>query len=364
MDTLVDDKTGDLMGKKYRVRLDVILEVDGEKLMDSRLARILLLIEKHGSILAAARTLGIPYSRAWDYILKAERVYGDKIVEARRGGRRGGGARLTEKGKELLREYLDIYRRLTKRDLEVKEIRIIPPDIEYMGSHDPGVNRISAIMREKYGLIMDHQWVGSGLGIASIVMGEADLAGIHIYDRDTDNYNLPYIRKSIYSSHIALIRGYKRSIGFATRHRMSIDEILDGLLSGKLVLVNRQKASGTRILLDTLIMVKTGYENLDEIVSKIKGYEDEVNTHFEVAEKVASGEADVGLCIEWVAKQYGLEFIRIKWEHFDFVVGRESIHSEWFEKLVETLRSDEFRSYMSGLKGYEIPDDIGTIIYP
>ncbi len=352
------------MEKKFSVRLDVILEINGAKVMDSRLARILMLIDKHGSILAASRILGIPYSRAWDYILKAEHALGQKIVEARRGGRKGGGARLTETGKRLLKEYLELYRKLTKRELEVREVEIIPPDIEYMGSHDPGVSRLSAIMREKYGLVMEHHWLGSGLGIASIVMGEADLAGIHILDSETGEYNVPYIRKSIYSQYIALIRGYKRSIGFVTRHSMSIDEIIDGLLSGKLVLVNRQKASGTRILLDTMIADRVGHGNLEEAVKGIKGYENEVHTHFGVAEKVASGEADVGLCIEWVARQYGLEFKRVKWEYFDFAISRESMDNDWVQKLIDTLMSDEFKKYLSNLKGYDIPEDIGFFLYP
>ncbi len=353
------------MSRKYNAEIDVILKSNENKILDSKLAKILVLIDKYGSILAASKALGIPYSRAWEYILKAENAIGKKIIKAKRGGKKGGGARLTSKGRELLDYYLRIYRRITHRELELREFKIVFPDIMYMGSHDPGVNRLSAILREKYNIIMEIQWLGSGKGIASLMIGDADIVGIHIYDRSTGSYNLPYITSFIYSQYVMVIRGYSRSIGFVTRRRVGLREILGDLLSGRLRLINRQKASGTRILLESILLDYLGVDKLsEEILFNIKGYYDEVKTHFEVAEKVASGEADVGICIEWAARQYVLEFIPVKWENFDFVIKREDCNNDNILKLIDALRSAEFKNYLNNLHGYRIPDNIGKIIYP
>ena len=72
------------MSRKYNAEIDVILKSNENKILDSKLAKILVLIDKYGSILAASKALGIPYSRAWEYILKAENAIGEKIIKAKK----------------------------------------------------------------------------------------------------------------------------------------------------------------------------------------------------------------------------------------------------------------------------------------
>ena len=81
------------------------LEVDGKPLMGEGGAEILEAIDHSGSISEAARSLGMSYYFVWSYLKRMEELLGESIIETRRGGRKGGGARLTEKGKTLLKEY-------------------------------------------------------------------------------------------------------------------------------------------------------------------------------------------------------------------------------------------------------------------
>ncbi len=350
--------------RRLGVRVDVVLEIDGRPVIDSRTAAILALVEKHGSLLAAARILGIPYSRTWEAIVRAERAIGFRLIEAKRGGRGGGGARLTQDGKKVLEEYMRVYRRVTGREFVVEKPLGGLPDLVYMGSHDPGVEILGGIIRKMGVEHIELSWTGSGLGLAALALGEADLAGIHLLDPETGEYNNPYIKRHWLEGKVALVRGYDREIGFMTRSPMTLEEVLDGLVRGELKLVNRQRGAGTRVLLDTILEKHARKLGIDPetLPRRIRGYEREVETHLDVARMVASGEADVGLGIRWAASHYGLYFTRVTWENFDFVIPLHRMEREPVKKALEALVSKEFRKQLGRLEGYRVPSDIGTRI--
>jgi len=349
--------------RKLKARGTLILEVDGVKVVDEKLARLLLLIQRKESILSAAKALNMPYSRAWEAIAKAERILNVKLIEPKRGGRGGGGAKLTKLGEEILNRYIDEYRKLFGRGFGIEELEVEVPDIVYAGSNDILLEHVMGLLKNRGVESIEVAWVGSSGGLTLLMLGEADLAGIHLYDPRSGEYNLPYISRYWLENRVILARGYEREIGFASRRHF--DDPLDALISGKAKLVNRNLGSGTRVQLDHLLKKKAEEIGRDfkELVKTIKGYENEVKTHLDVVKAIISGEADLGLTIRWAAEKYGLKFKSLGWEKFDFAISADSYDRPQLRKFLEILSSSELKKLTEQLKGYRIDDDCGEIIY-
>ncbi|MEM1576865.1 MAG: LysR family transcriptional regulator, partial [Archaeoglobaceae archaeon] len=91
--------------EEITVRYEALIEYRGDKIVDFRIASILRALDENKSLISASRALGIPYAKLWNTISRLERLNGKKIVEARKGGREGGKAELTDFGKKLLEVY-------------------------------------------------------------------------------------------------------------------------------------------------------------------------------------------------------------------------------------------------------------------
>lgn len=112
--------------------------------------------------------------------------------------------------------------------------------------------------------------------------------------------------------------------------------------------VNRQKGAGTRILCDHL-MKKTGLSPED-----INGYFHEEFTHTSVAALIAAGNADAGLGIYSAAKMYGLDFIPLCNEEYDFLIAEKYVDDEKVRAFLSVLGSEEFKERLSSLGGYTV----------
>ena len=144
---------------------------------------------------------------------------------------------------------------------------------------------------------------------------------------------------------------------------MDVEEIIKGLLEGKLKLVNRPAGSGTRILLDQLLAREAAKKGIStaEIPRKVKGYNNIVKTHSDVAAVIARGEADVGLAVEWVAHGHGLSFTPVTWEEFDFTTLASKATTKTVKEFTKLLRSNEFTKVLRELKGYEKSSEMGSV---
>ncbi|ABM80208.1 substrate-binding domain-containing protein [Hyperthermus butylicus] len=343
-------------------RLEVKLYCDGF-VVDEQLVSLLIAVDKYGSILRAARAVGLAYSRAWECIARAEHALGVKLVEARRGGRGGGGARLTEAGRELIARFVEAYRSLTGQEFQ-PSLAAAGERVElgvYAGSHDIAVERLLGILRGR-GVVFEAHWLGSIRGVASVLLEEADVAGIHIYTGE--GYNIPYLRNTLPRGVAVLVKGYERLLGFVSREQMSLDEILEGIIRGRLRLVNRQKGTGTRLVLDDLLAREAKRHGIDpaKIPEIVKGYSVEARTHMEVAGVVARGEADVGLALQAAALLHGLSFTPVRWEQFDFLIPRSRLKTRPVEQFLEALSSKEFHEVLSTLPGYRVASNTGDIL--
>lgn len=219
-----------------------------------------------------------------------------------------------------------------------------------IGSHDPLLDEISDIMRQTWNdLSMSSSHVGSMGGIMAIRRGEAHVAGIHLLDELSGEYNTAYIKKYFPKGGVRLIECVNRTQGLmlAKGNPKNIRSIHD-LLQPGVRYVNRQKGSGTRILCDFLCRK----ENID--TSKIYGYDREEFTHTAVAALIAADSADAGMGVYSAARLYELDFIPVCEEQYDLLVPDYAWDTQMVRRLIETLQSKEFRQRLIKMGGYSL----------
>jgi putative molybdopterin biosynthesis protein len=166
-------------------------------------------------------------------------------------------------------------------------------------------------------------------------------------DETSGEYNKVYIRKYIPEGGVQLVRCVRRSQGLivAKGNPLGIKGIED---LPRLRYVNRQKGSGTRILMDFLLK-QAGLNS-----EGIKGYEREEITHTAVAAAVAAGSADAGMGILAAARIYDLDFIPICEEEYDFLIAAESQDHPQFQRFMQILRSEELARRLEAMGGYKL----------
>jgi putative molybdopterin biosynthesis protein len=238
---------------------------------------------------------------------------------------------------------------------ELKEVVII-------GSHDV----LLPMLLTKLG-IMDRVslgFVGSYRGLQLLKKGYIDISPIHLLDPISGEYNVPFIEKDNELRNKAiLIRGYRRRLVLAFRkgNPKNIKGFED-LLRPDIRFINRNKGSGTRIYIDKVLedMAKKRGQSLAEIMRSINGYWYEVSTHTGVAAAIAQGRADVGVCTEYSAVLYKLDYIPLTWEYYDFLVNIQSLSKNAVEKFIEGLRNPSIMQLVNSFTGYEVPAEMGS----
>jgi len=226
-----------------------------------------------------------------------------------------------------------------------------------IGSHDVIMDVAADLMNlggKQYTLSSSH--VGSMGGILAMRNGETHIAPIHLLDEATGGYNISYIKRYIKDRDMSLIKCVKRTQGLIVEkgNPMNIKTLAD-IAERKARFVNRQRGSGTRLLLD-YNMKKMNIGPAD-----ILGYEREEFTHLKVAAAVAAGDADCGLGVYSAAVLMDLDFVPICYEEYDIAVPTEFLEDDRVKEFIEVIKSDKFISELRRLGGYEF-DEIGKII--
>ncbi|RLE93034.1 MAG: hypothetical protein DRN04_08425 [Thermoprotei archaeon] len=348
---------------ELQFEVDLVVKLRDKIIMNKSTALLLKAIQEKGSILAACRALKIPYSRGWETIARLERMLGLKVIEASRGGAKRGGASLTEVGEKLLEKYFEKYRKLVEKEEAIGEAKA--PDLVLAGSHDPILEEIIESFKEKCPeLDIEVSWIGSAGGLASLMLGEADIAGTHLYDEETKTYNIPFLKRYWLEDKVIVIKGFERNLGFVYHPSVKFTGV-DDILEGKVKVVNRILGSGTRTFFDLLLKKKALEKNIDpySIPKIVKGYNLEVKTHYDVAKAILDGKAEVGLTLEYIADKYGLKYIPIQWENYDFAVHLNSLKKKYVKKLLDYLKSSKVINTIKAAKGYRLPFNYSKIIY-
>ncbi|MEM3162953.1 MAG: molybdopterin biosynthesis protein [Desulfurococcaceae archaeon] len=234
------------------------------------------------------------------------------------------------------------------------------PLINIVGSNDPILHKLLSTMGLAH--ISRVLSIGSTGGWLAVRNCEADIAPTHLLDEETLTYNVPFLYKYGVLEKAVLIRGYDRRIGLIVNkgNPKNIRSIRD-LMRSDVVIVNRPRGAGVRVYLD-LELGKLAKElglELNDLAKSIRGYSYEVKSHTAVALAVKHGRADVGIAVEYVARQYGLEFLPLTWEQYDFLVNKESLEKKEVQKFIESLRSPEVIEIINSAPGYRAPENIG-----
>jgi molybdate-binding protein/DNA-binding transcriptional regulator YhcF (GntR family) len=221
--------------------------------------------------------------------------------------------------------------------------------IRIIGSHDLALNVLLSLLKEhEKDIETEVTYAGSLGGLIALQEDRADLAGIHLLDEETGEYNYPFVKRILPGRNVAIVNLSYRIQGliFASGNPKRIKGLED-LLNPDLTFVNRQKGSGTRVLLD-LQLKKRGLSS-----SKIKGYDHEMDTHLAIASAVGQGKADTGLGIEAAALSYGLDFLPLFRERYDLVIPESNYRSKLFAPMLEIISSDEFKNIVDRTGGYD-----------
>lgn len=238
-----------------------------------------------------------------------------------------------------------------------REAAVQKAALRIAGSDDLALDLlISQLRRSHPELSVVSSPVGSLAGLIALERGEADVAGCHLLDEETGEYNLPFIRRILPGQDVVLVNLVYRQQGLMVRkgNPKGIHGIED-LSRSDVIIVNRQRGAGTRVLLD-LRLRELGIEP-----ESVRGYEKEVETHTAVAAAVASGSADVGMGIFSAARALELDFLPLAKERFDLAIPADRYSSEEVALLLTTLSSNEFKSVVHELGGYDT-SDTGRII--
>ena len=226
-----------------------------------------------------------------------------------------------------------------------------------IGSHDPLLDEVADMMhRADPTVFMSSSHVGSMGGIMAIRRGEAHAGGCHLLDTETGVYNLSFLKKYFPNGGIRLVRcvGRQQGLMLAKGNPLDIKEFADIAKNG-VRYVNRQKGSGTRVLMDYLC------EQYAVNVGDIYGYEREELTHTSVAAQIANGSADAGMGIYSAAQLYDLDFLPICIEEYDLIIPDHAWETPVVQQLIATLKSPAFRKKMLAMGGYTV-DHPGEII--
>jgi molybdate-binding protein/DNA-binding XRE family transcriptional regulator len=199
--------------------------------------------------------------------------------------------------------------------------------------------------------------MGSSTAIGALKRREVHVAGVHLVDERSGNWNLPYLERHLKGMECLVVTFAHWEEGLIVRpgNPKKIRGAAD-LARSTVRIVNRESGSGARRLLDREL------ENCGIRPASIKGYGDEVFSHLEVGARVKAGLADAGVAIEAAASMCGLDFIALQRERYDLVIPK--VHYDTLpglRRLLDIMVGKTFRDELDGLGGYDTRE-IGRVV--
>ncbi len=246
------------------------------------------------------------------------------------------------------------------------EIQLLRPldsvkdTIVCIGSHDNTLDVLANFIRRSFPrLSLSSAHVGSLGGIMAIKRGEAHIAGSHLLDEVTGQYNIPFINRLLADRKVTLVNLVYREQGLLVpKGNPKGIKGFEDLVRADVIYINRQAGSGTRLLLDKHLK-ELGINPKD-----IRGYGREEYTHMSVASAVLTGLADTGLAVYSSAQALGLDFIPVAKERYDLIIPTDFLELEGIKALLWVIRQDnQFRDAVRSLGGYDTTD-MGKVLYP
>lgn len=271
------------------------------------------------------RWVAAPQSRGAGVQMSAVRANGYMQIPAKREGAEAG-------------ETVDV--RLSVPRAEAEEAVLVT------GSHDPALDYLADLARPR-GIDIHSTHLGSMGGVIALKKGECHAAPMHLLAPD-GSYNTYYLDRYMPDADLVLLCVAERQQGVISRDGLGFDDI-----PGR-TFINRQRGSGTRILLDHCLSAR----GIDP--ASIPGYAREVTTHLAVSLAVRNGEADAGMGVYSAAKALGLRFVPVARERYELAMHRAVLDDPRLAALVETVSSEAFKEVLRDLGGYDT-DETGAL---
>jgi molybdate-binding protein/DNA-binding XRE family transcriptional regulator len=228
------------------------------------------------------------------------------------------------------------------RPLEALEANVL------VGGCDPGLAVLAGRVQDRWpGQRLCWISLSSAAALKALARGHVHVAGAHLFDEETREYNLPFVRRAFGSRPMVVVTFAHLEEGFAVakgnprRIRKPED-----IARPEVRFVNREPGAGARRLLDRLL------RKARVPTSAIEGYERLLGGHLQVAQAVAMGVADAGIVARSAAIAHGLDFVPLSEERFDLVFPKEWSADVRAARIVETLEGRAFRRELASLGGY------------
>jgi len=322
---------------------------DKERELDYTLLALLEAIEQTGKLTQAARAADISHRHAWNLIEKWSEFLGAPLVVIERGR----GTQLSELGAKLLWAGRRAKARLEPQleNLAAELADTLPgrkahaPVLRIHASHDFTLPHLRQLAGKTLKLAVDLRYRGSAEALISLRKGSCDFAGFHVTDGPLGKAAADRYAQALGDAHrLVWIATRVQGLIVAPGNPRDLRDVRD-LAKHGIRFVNRQRDSGTRILLDQLL-AEARIEP-----SGIDGYETEEHTHAAVAAFVAGGMADAGLGIEAAAAQFQLGFVPLATERYFLAAHRDTLEKPEAKLLVGLLRGDAFHDVITELHG-------------
>jgi len=329
------------------------LDGDPVEALDDRLLPLLEAIAASGSLAAAVGDCGISYRAAWGLLRDYQRKLGMALVLLERGR----GASLTPAGERLVGARMAAARRLA-RILPSLAAEIGPRPrqenaasmlrLRVAASHDLALAALSDELPVMAGLSLELSFMGSLHALKEFMEGRADIAGFHVPIAGCATLDRKPFLKWLRGRRDRLVRFVDRDQGLILPrgNPAQVKNLRDIAAKGQRF-VNRQRGSGTRLLIDRMIVDG----RIDP--TEINGYRTEEFTHAAVAATVASGGADAGFGLRAAAAEYQLAFVPLVRERYFLAVRAKALETAAVARLIEALRSPAFGRIARPLAGYQ-----------
>jgi molybdate transport repressor ModE-like protein len=300
----------------------------------------------------AATAAGMSYRAAWGLLRGCQDRFGTDLVVMERGR----GTTLTPFGESLVEMDATAHQALDEvhhvwerrmRDLVSPMLRhaTAPAPLRLYASHDLALADWAEHGRQ---VPLEISWLGTEDGLAALGRGECDLAGFHVPESWTRGQLTSWLGRWLKPQLHVCVPVMRRQQGLmvARGNPLGLRDLAD-VAAKSARMVNRQRGSGTRSLIDQLLAAK-GIDGRD-----IDGYAHEEFTHDAVAATVAGGSADAGIGIMAAAARYDLDFVPLVQERYGFALRHAALQTDAMQTFLRRLTGTTFRSRLEALPGYQ-----------
>jgi len=315
------------------------------------LLALLIALREQGTLGKAAASAGISYRAAWGLLCRCEERFGKALVLKERGR----GTQLSDFAEQLVEldnaaraTLAEAHAPWTTRLQEVLFPNIAPPPerLRIAASHDLA---LADWVENGRHVDVDIFWRGSEEALAGLVRGECDVAGFHLPESWAPEQATAWLGRWLKPRQYVCLPVMRRQHGLLTApgNPFGVQSVADVARIG-LRMVNRQRGSGTRSMIDQLLAANA------LSAKAIPGYAHEEFTHDAVAATVASGQADVGFGIAAAAARYDLGFVPLAWDRYCLALRTSIVHSPALRHLIRRFQGKTFAERLHAMAGYEI----------